>query len=172
MTEQERPSAPDRTLLAIGLGILGLVVVATVLVLALGSQEPTQFAEDTPEGAVQRYLAAFDDGDYEAAHAYFSTDVREQMDAEEFERAIRDYGFYPADTSRRVLFDESEIDGSEATVRLVVEEFYGSGPFGGGDTFRSERDVHLVNEDGSWRIDEALVGLEPAPFPIDEPFGG
>jgi hypothetical protein len=160
----------DRTLLLIGAGILALVVVAAAVVLLLGSREPTSFPADSPEGVVQRHLAAFEDGDFEAAHVFFSSDVQASMDLETYERTAREYGGYQGDTSRRILFDRTDLDGDVARVHLTVEEYYGGGPFGGGETYRSEREIGLVREDGSWKIDDLLIGLEPAPFPV-EPFG-
>lgn len=160
----------DRTLLLIGAGILALVVVAAAVVLLLGSREPTTFSADSPEGSVQRHLAAFEDGDYEAAHAFFSADVQSEMDLEAYERTAGEYGGYRGDTSRRILFDRTDVDGDAARVHLTVEEYYGGGPFGGGETYRSEREIRLIREGGSWKIDDPLIGLEPAPFPM-EPFG-
>ena len=154
--------APDRSLLAIGAGIVVLVVVAVIAVVALGSREAATFSADTPEGVVQRHLAAVEDEDYETAWSYLSTSVQADLTLEEYRRAARDYGHH-GEQSRRVLFDRSEVDGERARVWLTVEEYYGGGPFGGGETYRSERQIALVREDGAWRIDDPLIGLEPMP---------
>lgn len=156
-----------RSLLLFGVGILALVVVAAAAVLLLGSREPTTFPADSPEGVVQRHLAAFEDGDFEAAHALFSADVQAEMDLEAYERTAREYGGYLGNTSRRILFDRTDEAGDVARVHLTVEEYYGGGPFGGGETYRSPREIRLVREGGSWRIDDPLIGLEPAPFPME-----
>jgi hypothetical protein len=169
MTGDARRGA-DRTLVFIGGGILALVVVAAAVVLLLGSREPTTFPADSPEGVVQRHLAAFEDGDFENAHSFFSSDVQAEMDLQTYERTAREYGGYQGDTSRRILFDRTDLDGDVARVHLTVEEYYGGGPFGGGETYRSEREIRLIREGGSWKIDDPLIGLEPAPFPV-EPFG-
>lgn len=160
----------DRSLVLIAAGILALVVVAAAVVLLLGSRAPIIFPADSPEGVVQRHLAAFEDGDFEAAHAMFSPDVQSEMDLESYERTAREYGGYLGELSRRILFDGTDVDGDTARVQLTVEEYYGGGPFGGGDTYRSTREIRLIREDNSWRIDDPIVGLEPAPFPV-EPFG-
>lgn len=162
------PRGSDRTLLYVAAGIVALVAVTAAAVLLLGGREPASFPADSPEGTVQRHLAAFEAGDFEAAHAYFSSDVRSELDLDAYEQLTRDYGMYPPDTSRRVLFDRTETDGDVARVHLTVEEYYGGGPFGGGETYRSPREIRLVREGGAWRIDDPLVGIEPAPFPIDE----
>ena len=164
MTAEAR--GPDRTLAVVAVGIVALVAITAAVVLLLGSREPAILPADAPEGVVQRHLAAFEDGDFETAHAFFSSEVRAEMDVEAYEQLTRDYGMFPTDTSRRVLFDRTETDGERATVHLTVEEYYGGGPFGGGDTYRSPREIRLVREEGQWRIDEPIVGFEPAPFPV------
>ena len=153
---------PDRSLIAIGGGIAVLVVMAVIAVVLLGSREAPTFSADTPEGVVQRHLAAVEAQEYETAWGYFSSAVQSDLSADEYRRATRDYGYYGGE-SRRVLFDRSEVDGERARVWLTVEEYYGGGPFGGGDTYRSTREVVLVREDGEWRIDDPLIGLEPMP---------
>jgi hypothetical protein len=77
----------------------------------------------------------------------------------------------PPDGSRRILFDRTDIDGDRGRVHLTVEEYFGGGPFGGGETYRSPREIRMVREDGSWRIDEPLAGVEPVPVPGIDPFG-
>lgn len=166
MTADARGS--DRSLIYVAVGLVALVAITAAAVLLLGGREPTTFPADSPEGTVQRHLAAFEDGDFEAAHAYFSSEVRSELDLDAYERLTREYGMYPLDTSRRVLFDRTETDGDRAQVHLTVEEYYGGGPFGGGETYRSPREIRLVREDGGWRIDQPLVGIEPAPLPFDE----
>jgi len=42
-----------------------------------------------------------------------------------------------------------------------VEEYYGDGL---GESYRSQRTVRMVHEDG-WKIDELLAGVEPGAFP-------
>lgn len=154
--------APDRSLLAIGLGIAVLVGVAVIAVVVLGSRDATSFPADTPEGIVQRHLAAVEDEDYETAWSYLSADVQSDLSLDEYRRAARDYGYWGTG-SRRVLFDRSEVDGDRARVWLTVEEYYDGGPFGGGDTYRSTREIALVREGGEWRIDDPIIGLEPMP---------
>ena len=152
-----------RILLVIGGGIAALVVVAVLAVVLLGSREVQSFPADTPEGVVQRHLTAVEDEDYETAWSYLSAAVQSDLSMEEYRRAARDYGSYWVG-SRRVLFDRSEVDGDRARVWLTVEEYYDGGPFGGASTYRSSREVSLVRDDGAWRIDDPMIGLEPMPF--------
>ena len=167
--ETEHPGAAraDRTLVIIGAGVVALVVVAALVVILVGGRDATLFAPDSPEGVVQAYVTAFEEGDHAVAHASFSSAVRDEMPIDEYERAVRGQGGGSSieDPSRRVLFDRTTQDGDRATVHLTVEEFYrGGGAFGGGDTYRFPREVTLVREAGAWRIDQALIWLDPAPF--------
>ena len=158
------PGTSDRSLLFIALGIVLIVALTVVVVVLAGDREAAEFPADSPEGAVQRYLAAFDEDDYETAYSFFSEEVRGEVDLDEYERMVRSYGAYGDQTSRRVLFDQVSGEGDRVRVHLTVEEFYGGGGLGGGDTYRSPREVLMVREDGAWHIDEPLVWLDPAPF--------
>ena len=134
------------------------------MVLLAGGREAAQFPADSPEATLQAYLAAYEEGDLDAAHAYFSADVREQMDRRRTNRRwIRGVSMpSPIGPSCSTARPTPEIGSSSTS---IVEEFYGDGL--SGDTYRSPRDVRLVREDGEWRIDQALVWLDQAPI---EPF--
>jgi hypothetical protein len=168
-TEPAPESRTDRSLLMIGVGLLGVVVIAALAVVLVGSREATDFPANSPEGVVQRYLAAFEEGDYETAYGFFSQAVHDETDPATYERTVREFG-YGFDVSRRVLFDRTERNGDRAVVHLTVEEYYEGGPFGAGDTFRSSRQIALLLENGAWRIDDRLIGLELGPFPEFDPF--
>jgi hypothetical protein len=156
-----------RGLIAIGVGIGAVAILAVVAVGLSAAREPDQFPADSPQAALQAYLQAFDDEDYEAAYASFSADVRGQMSLEDFERAATDYHLY-ATQSRRVLYDGVETDGDErATLRLTVEVSYGDVLFA--DRYSYPTEVRMVRGDGAWRLDQALVHLDPAPVPAPAP---
>jgi hypothetical protein len=162
--QQPVSAAPERSLLIIAAATVALVVVAVLAVIILGTRSGADFAADTPEGVVQRYLAAFEDEDHEAAYEYFSSEVQAELSLDEYRRMVREYGMYGPGSSRRVIFDRVSGDGDRRQVHLTVEEFYGGGPFGGGDVYRSSRQLALVREAGEWRIDESLIGFEPGYF--------
>jgi hypothetical protein len=169
MTTQE-PIEPTtqpgtlRPLLLIGAGVLALLIISVVVVLVLGRGNTPAFSADSPEGTLQRYLAAVEDGDYDAAYAYFSDRVKGDMSVDDFRRSIAMYG--GTQSGQRVLFRGSNIDGDRARLELDIEYFYDDGF--GGSSFRQPREVNMVREGGEWRIDDALAGLEPAA--IDAPF--
>lgn len=159
-----------RGLVAIGVGIGVVAILAVVAVGLSAARDPDQFPADSPQAALQAYLQAFDAEDYEAAYASFSADVQRQMSLEEFERAATDYGMY-ATESRHVLYDgvdQVQTDGDErATLRLTVEVSYGDVLFA--DRYSYPTEVRMLREDGVWRIDQALVHLDPAPVPAPAP---
>lgn len=164
-TEPATPiGATSRPLLLIGAGILVLLVLSVVVVLVAGRGGTTQFPADSPEGTLQRYLAAVEESDYEAAHAYFSERVKNEMSVEDFRRSIAMFG--GPQSGQRVLFRGSSGDDDRVRLELDVEYFYDDGF--GGSSFRQPREVIMVREGGEWRIDDALAGLEPAV--IDAPF--
>ena len=152
-----------RSLLAIGAGVIALVIVTLAAVLLTDSDDGTSFAPDSPESALQAYLAALQDGDVDAAYAIFSNEVRSRVSADAFEREVRlrDTGT-PDGPDTRYLVTATNVDGDTALVTVTVEEFYGDGL--NGSTNRYDHEIHLVREHGAWHIDEPLVWLESAPY--------
>ena len=151
----------NRSLLAFGAGVIALVVVTLVVVL-LTDEGSTPFPSDAPEAALQAYIGALEDGDFDRAYGAFSSDVRSTVSREAFTREadLRDSGSERPDT--RYLVSATNVEGDTALVTITVEEFYEDGL--GGSTNRYDQDVHLVREDGAWYISEPLVWLESAPY--------
>ncbi|HUF06897.1 MAG TPA: hypothetical protein VMP86_05870 [Candidatus Binatia bacterium] len=149
-----------RPLLFIGAGVLALVIISVAVVLLLGRGAATEFPADSPEGAFQRYLAAYEDGDYETAYGYFSEGVQGQMSLEDYRQGAQMHGggMGFGRTSQRVLFQDTEGDDDRVRLNLVVEYFYGEGMQGGSDRYPLQ--VSMIREDGEWRIDDPLVGFE------------
>jgi hypothetical protein len=151
----------SRSILLIAAIVIGIVVVAVLVVIA-ASRPPTTYPAGSPEATVQGFLAANDDGDPETAYAFFSQSVRDSMSVEEYRRAWTDYG-WEREQDRRVVLEEVDLRDTRATVHLRVDVYSGGGPFGS-SRYTYERSVGLVREEGTWRIDEPLVGLEPIPY--------
>jgi len=156
----------NRSILFIGAGILALLGLVVGAVLVAGGREPQRYPPDSPRGVVQGYLAAWDERDYSASYAFFSSHVRDSVSEADYLAAAADYATYglPPDGSARGVFIDDVTDGSSrVTVRLTVEELVGDGL----DTsvYRSTRTVALVREGATWRIDEALLWLDPWPYP-------
>jgi hypothetical protein len=148
-----------RSVLVIAAGILGIVVLGVVVVLLAEGREPQTYEPGTPEAAMQAYLAAWDNDDPSAAYDYLSNSIKASVSREDYIRQSDTFG--NAGVNRATFIDRVEGDESQVTVLLTVEEYYGEGL---AESYSSQRSVRMVHEDG-WKIDEALVGLEPATFP-------
>ncbi len=160
-TQPSQAGHDTRPLLFIGAGILLLVIISVAVVLLVGRGAATEYPAGSPEGAFQRYLTAYDDGDYETAYGYFSEDVHARMSLEDYRQGAQMFGggMGYGGTSQRVLFQGSEGGGDRVRLNLVIEYFYGDGMSGGSS--RQPLQVNMVREDGQWRIDDPLTGLEP-----------
>jgi hypothetical protein len=151
-----------RSLLAIGAGVVALVLVTLAVVLLTDDRTRTSFPEGSPEAALQGYLDALDAGDVEAAYAAFSSEVRSRMSQEAFAREVETRGTGAERPDTRYLVTATTVDGDTARVTITVEEFYEDGL--GGSTNRYDREIRLVREGDAWHIDEPLVWLESAPY--------
>lgn len=137
---------PDRTLLIILIGIAVLVVVAALIVFTRGA--PKLLDADTPQGVVQRYVAALLEGDKAEARRFLDRDIREQCDQ---------IGEVYTDGLRVVLSSTAE-NGNTADVEVSLITSSGGGLFGpseyaSADTFR------LIKADNEWLIREAPWSL-------------
>lgn len=164
-----RSARPARSATAaLRLGALVAVVAAMlVAVIVVTAGRPAVYPSDGPEAAFQRYLAAWDAGDLEAAWSSFSDRIRAGTSAAEYADEILEFG---ADRSadRRVLVVERRVDDARARLGLRVEEYVADGGWGGGDLWSWEVTVVLVREDDAWHLDTYLAGLDPMPAPDKE----
>lgn len=136
----------------LGIFIAAVVVLATAIVLVGGGRSPANYPADSPEGAFQRYLVAWYDEDYTTAYDYFSTSVKARMSYGEF----AEYGYYNSQQS--VTINSTTGTGDRRTINVTVEEFYGVGP---GSSYTHDEFISMQLENGAWKIDEALNGIEP-----------
>lgn len=147
---QRNPS--NAVLMAIGVIVALLVVVAVVFAL----QPPTQFDPNTPEGTAQGYFQALNDGDTELAETFMTEELRTQCASE--------WWYFDIDASNRVVITHSQIDGNKARIDVNIESSYGDGPFGGGsydqdETLTMERygEIWLISEP-AWPMDRYACG--------------
>jgi hypothetical protein len=156
----------DRSILIVGGIVLAIVVAAILAVLLAGQDRTTTFPEGTPERALQDYLAAVEAGDVDRAYALLSRSVQSQFDRESpagkesFSRFVSSTRSRP--DSRRIRIERVSLapGGEAATITIAIDEFSGSGI----DFNRSSytRPVHMVREDGLWKVDEPYLS-ETAP---------
>jgi len=75
--------------MAVSLLVLVLIV-ASVVVVFLGDRGDTALLpEDTPEGIVQRYLQAIEDGDSRRAYGYLNQELRDGCTQAQFREGVR-----------------------------------------------------------------------------------
>lgn len=158
---------PERSILIIGALILALVAAAIVVTLAFGSDEPADFPVGSPEGALQEYLTAIQDGDTDRAYDLVSQSALRQMsprspstgtgtatDPISRDDFARMAGGSRGQTNSRVRIERVEYAANDqsATITLTIENFSGSGL----DFNRSSwtRTLRMAREDGAWKIDE------------------
>jgi hypothetical protein len=148
---------PNRSVLFVVVGIAALVVV-TILVLLRPAASPTEFPAYSPVGVYQRYLAAVERGDADAAFALLSSDARSSFPLEEMQNIVREagrYGYDPAD--RSVSLVDTRESGDRTTLRLQIKYLSEPGLFNSGN-WTSDETVVLVKEDGAWRLTDPWVG--------------
>jgi hypothetical protein len=150
----------NRSILLIGAGILALVVLSVAVVLVVRRGPPT-FPAGSPQAAMVDYLAAWDDGDLEAAYGLLSNSIQRQVTLDEYRRGADQYRDY-TQPNRQVSIDRVDGSGDAVTLELTVEELYGEGL--SANVSRSPRSVRMVRQDDGWKIDEQLVWLDPGPF--------
>ena len=134
-----------------GGAILGLLLIASVVVAVL--QNEAEFAPGSPEAAVQTYLRALDEDDFQAVHDALSPELQEQCSIEDM------FGGRYVSQRRSALEDKRiTLEGARTldettfvTVRIV--ELYSDGLFGPSG-FDYDETFTLEQFDGHWRFSE------------------
>ena len=150
-----------RSVLIIAAGILGVVVLGAVVVLLAEGREPQAYEPGTPEAAMQAYLAAWENDDPGTAYDSFSSSAKGNLTRSDY--IVQSDAYGDVGLNRAIFIDRVEGDESRVIVYLTVEDRYGDGL---GETYTTQRTVRMVNE-GGWKIDELLIGVEPGAFPAE-----
>jgi hypothetical protein len=140
----------------IAVGIAIVVITATIVVLVVGNRPATSFAADTPEAALQSYLAAWEVEDLDTAYSYFSDRVQARLALDDY---LQSRDFYYDSADRTVQLDQTTGEGDRRQIQLTVEEFYGEGL--GSGSYTHEETVSMIHEADGWKVDESLAGLLP-----------
>ena len=136
--------------------IVILVLAAAVITVNLtggeGWGEASYLDENTPEAAVHNAFVAFMNQDYAKARQYYATEVlADDKRTDPFPGGREVYG--PGDTNRRLrIKGVSYIDADESMVTIIIDYYYTSGLFSGGNTWSTERVVKVLQEEGEWKI--------------------
>ncbi len=136
----------------IGVGVITLGVLALV-------REPARFDADSPEGAVQEYLQAIADEDFDAAFELLHAEAFGGCDSRDIRRAARDTDFSATLANggdgffggmHLDEFDRAFVE-PEAEVDVILRFGGGSGPFDTG--WEEWTSFGLVeDDDGFWWI--------------------
>lgn len=157
----------NRTLIAIGLGVM-LVALMSVGVVLVASSQPPHFATDSPEWTIQQYLAAWDRDDPKAAFPFFSKRLHALYSLTDYERFADEAPYRDGEdpgSRGAVVIEWTDGSGDRRKVHLTVREVYGEGL--DATTYSSARSVRMVREGDVWRIDELMIRLAVGPQPAD-----
>jgi hypothetical protein len=107
------------------IGLLLLLTIVLVLVFS-GKGSLPLLSPDTPEGTVQGYLLAIEDGDYLSAYNYLSSSINPKPPYDQWKSPFN----LPLDNSAyKVTLGKINTGTSEATVEVIVEIFRPGSPF-------------------------------------------
>ena len=113
----------SKWLLGFGSALGILVILAVVLVLTMpGNDEIELFPENTPEGAVQRYVIAIQNRDYEEAYGYLSASaIADEGRYNSFEEWSRQFLNRSGGDPWRAIIGDAEYSGDKAFVTVTIE---------------------------------------------------
>ena len=137
----------ERTWLIVGGAVLAVLLAASVIVaLARGESE---FDPGSPELAVQKYLKALVESDFETAESLWSPELREDCSFEDFLlNSKRGLGLL---SGARITLDDVQTVGETTIVSIRVVRTTGGGIFGPSERV-SSYDYTVRKFDGDWRI--------------------
>ncbi|MEN8234406.1 MAG: hypothetical protein ABFR89_05730 [Actinomycetota bacterium] len=125
-----------------------VILVAVAIVVAI--QPPPVFDPATPEGTVQAFYQALLDADEDLALTYVEEDLLHDCYMRDLVHVMPD--------NAHIVIANTEIDGDEARVDIVITETWGGGPFGGSDTF--DEMLYMTRSGDGWLITRT-------PWPLD-----
>jgi hypothetical protein len=128
--------------------VVALVAVALIVALLTGNNVD-EFPADSPEGALQRYLLALHDKDYDVAYSYLSDDLQASCSLQEFLR-------YAPETEVRdneMTLESTRTFDDTALVTASITVFETGSPFETNE-YTYERTFELARQDGdgAWRM--------------------
>ena len=150
-----RTTGPSRPILWLTIALVAPAVVAVAVVLLGGRVTPATYPADSPEAAFQAYLNAYDGPDPAAAYAALTKRVRDTWPYDEY---VMETSKWQTGQDHRTWIDRVERSGGRATLCLTIE--YSSGNGLSTSTWTDHRQVRMALEDGAWRIDQRLVGID------------
>lgn len=109
---------------------LALLLVASVVVAVLESEEP--FEAGTAEAAVQDFLRAVEDDEFETVYGFLSAELREECSVEQvFASPFR---YRTQFDQNRITLEQTNEGGGSTFVTILISSFEGSGLFGSSES--------------------------------------
>ena len=157
-TSSAAPRRSVRGPVALVGGLALTFVLLSVIVLA-SNRGPAVYPVGSPEAAFQRYLAAWNAGDFPGAYAAFSARIRTRVTLEDYRTMAPRYGYGGSDQQRVVLLSANTSDDA-ATLSLRVEHWSPGGGLSGGNSWSSSATVAMIRQSGAWYVDDYLAGVD------------
>ena len=132
-----------------GAVFLAVLLIASIIVALLESEE--SLPEGTPEAAVQKYIAAAEDGNLDEAYTYLSEGLLKDCTVETF--AGRGYPAEEQLQGARVTLERTTPVGDTVFVTVEVTNYRGGSPFTGSNYSFDQR-FALKLEGGEWKFSE------------------
>ena len=146
-------TSSNKWLIGLAAGLGALVVVAIVLTLATGGRRVKTYSENTPEGAVQRYLQAVIADDADNAYSYLSAKLQQECPLAGWREQSR-FAFSQLDESQVTLKETRRLGDDEFVVTVSVGRVEAPGFFDFRPRdFSFDEDFRLLKQpDGTWRF--------------------
>jgi hypothetical protein len=142
-------------------GVLGLVVLALGLAVAMPSRQPTPDL-NTPDGVTLAYALAVQRGDLDQAWDLLSATVKTQVTKDRFITRVE--ATRSSYQRARLSIEDPRVEGETARNDLVRTYPSSGGLFGlGNGSYSNRSTVRLARESGQWRI-----ATPPDPYVIDK----
>ena len=149
-----------------GGAILGILIVASIVVAVL--QKEAEFAPGLPEAAVQAYLRALDEDDFQTAYDLLSSELQSRCSIEDMFGGNRS-GWWRLH-GRRITLEDTRAFDETTFVTVKIARSSGGGLFGPSE-YSFEESFALRQFDGHWKFSQnpwpgfdcarpAPVGLE------------
>ncbi len=161
---------PTRFVALVGALLVALILVTAFVVLLVERRGPPHYPPDSPEAAIVVYVDALRAGDTERVRTMLSTRARQELERRERLEAYYDFeaelrGASESLREARIRIDRVQHRDGRVTATLTIErtasDIQPGFPFPsvGGGTFRYQRTLSLVREDGAWKVDELAFYL-------------
>jgi hypothetical protein len=145
----------NRALAVFGAVIGILALTALVLVLIKGNSPVELLPEDSPQGVVQRYMIAIDEGDYAAAWGYLAPRPDgEKLAYDAWLRSVMAPS--SGSSSYRATLGDTSVSGDSATVEVIVDHLRSQDGIFGDPVDTSRVDFFLQKLDGAWKISDPV----------------